>query len=758
MKIKLLVLILLVTTMVMPAPAFAAGTSSLTVDGTSVNVSGSAGDLASDNWLYDLNTLTLKGFGDGAQAQKPDIKAVGALDIFAADYNHIKTLDVSGMIRINGSGVIVIDELKNLQGLEIDGAAVFLKSGGSYILLNDASVYDWATLSAGEFVIPSGMTIELPTKMSPDDPDLLVSTAILTISAGSSLVIEDGGTMVIDGFQQTPYFFLSKLDVKGKLQILDGGLIENHGHVTALGGGIIESIGSGAIDSSTGNRNDGTITLKAGNSGSTPLALNMVNGLLKLYAANGSFSGGISMIRPQGGSRPINIYGNGDSGKVVAMDYLRVPSGDLAISGSSNILNDLETTGLDNANSAFHMIGQLLSISGDFECAGTLSLESLDMYVGGDIKASELYINASNLVCEGTITADTFASSFTTMNLGAMSAMNQNHTNIFTNLVTPNPVFQNVISRSYANYLLRSPSTRLEGLQGGTLTGNVNFVWNGSSTLTYDTLYNSAKDIFDVEVAISPPPKDTSDILPLFPTDEEPVVEDNIYSLLYFVVLGKDSGGKSQIWYIYPELQLAEENPASYKIPATQAQDVKEIFAIQAVNYFSSGVFYDTIRPGHENSVYSDHTGSGAVGNGTSVSLCGLGVHYYSGATCTGCGAENPGYIPPQDVPKTTPPSTPNSGETPRQTTTTAPSTSSTTSTTLGSGSTQDGAVDSGNVDNGAPIEGPDVAGASSKDSKPGTKTPIPPLVLLPVAGGGVGAAIVVLKIILKTSFFGLSK
>ena len=609
--------------------------TSLTVGGISVDPTQSVDNFTSLEWKYDPSTPGSSGFSVlslNDNTNQIDIAAVGDLLIDVSGDNHIGKLDVTGMLIFVGSGVVVVEEIANWGYVSSRGAAVFVNvAAGRYVLLNDAEVYDRVTLPTGEFTVPYGRTLTLAVDLTPANS--VESTACLTVPQGSSLVVENRGTVSIDAFNAGFNYWPSVLEVKGRLTVKTGGRIENKGRIfnmditidsndfidisASTGGGIIECIGSGVIVNA-GSINGfpcGYVTLKAGDSGQTPLSLNMISGNLILDAGRGHFSGGVKI---EANTTGIDIIGAADGEKVV-LDYIDLKCSDVVISAREI---HVVANHVPPDTRYYHKLGQL-AVTGKLTCSGNLTVNGVNLSVGSNITSGKLNINSASLCCGGLLNVNSFTSDFAAMNLTAVRAVVQRHENSLIAAENPSQIggsgtavqgriFGNIISRRYSFYnwgpilygpfgIFEKALSDLDPLWADDLA----FIWDGDpDSLRFDTLYNSNTD-FDREVKLPLSRIEYFYDDPCYPNNHSPDDYDHIFTLMYFLILGEDSSGQPRIWYIYR---------------GSSAPDVSELYAIHAVNYF--GAYAIAPAPsGAEKSPQSNRTGSGVLGGGVPPAL-----------------------------------------------------------------------------------------------------------------------------------------
>jgi len=787
-NIHIKIIVPLMTTLMLllsalPAGAvYAAPLSSLNVGGTAVSISQNS---SGANWWYNnsysgsgLGVLTLVGFGENdPPASKPNITATGDLIIAAADFNHIGTLDVNGSVIITGTGVLTVESIIVSGSLSASGAALFVKSGGSYILQNNSVVYDWATLPAGDFVIPAGRTLNFAVYKNPRSGGGInpvgSTTAYLDVPAASNLIVESGGKIIVEKFEIGADYYRSVIEVQGTLNIKNGGIVLNDGWIQVDTGSVICE-GTGVIDC---NNNNGHVFLfaKEGGGEKSKLALNIRDGVLFLAAGTGEFDGGVNYELSKSQYGVIEITDTTRT-KEVVLDYINFkgtksdPDERLHIR-SCYIHAYPEAPEPANGSRYFYSTIGRMKVNEGINSNGNLNIESAEIRVGAGgvvVEASvggnaELQINSAALACNGPLKAGKLITSYATLNLSSDPVVNttQSHNNVIavsptglpnistnskqqtlssttmtdtiyrTCIFTRNPALPNMgtfIEKmcSVKNHIPADASD----VQIVDLNDSLPFSWAGVSSPPpglYDALVGTDEEFTKGDVLrIS-----LEDLIPWYPGDPRAI---NDFKLTYFILIGKDSGSL-RVWYIYPNSPMP---------------DVQELYMIFAVNYFSSSAGLPA--PGSsENHLQSDNTGSGVLGGGGGGAMCTAGVHSVgANGICSSCGANLSSSSPPA-----TPPPQSTGAEIEGVTT---PMTAE--------------LPDGNGVDNGNPEGGTSGGAGTGSTTSPSTNTddepPLvevddqvepeagegagknqTPFVLIPIiAGGGIGSLAIILKVI----------
>ena len=575
--------IAMLTSLLAAGAARAAATASLNVGGTTVDVSRNADG---PGWMYrnsysssGMQLLILDGYGNGSQT----ITAAGDLVISAVGTNHVGTLDVSGKLTIIGSGVIVVEEIANWFDVEIGGAALFLQyDRGVYYLLNDGEIHDWATLPAGEFIIPSGRTLTLAARS--DAADVLYNSK-LTVPAGSSLTVENGGRVVVEQAVTTgrdKLVFHAVLDVKGTLTVSAGGTVNNSGIVYINQGRVKGTLNSTA--------NKGYVRLKARETGAaTPLDLIVKGGFLILEAGAGRYSGGVTCDAVS------SIYIAGTEwGKEASLDYIHITGG-----GGTGLYSL-------HRNEKGVPMGRL-SVDVLTNPGGELWLKGVDLSVNDFIQAGYMNVDSSAVSCPEVAVSGEFTTDYSTLNLDSVYASDQNHQNSLIaapygqitgvgggcELAAPgNPVESisgQYIFNIYNDKLFDIGSVYINNSYSGIIPASVGLPSAfGYTGLTFAGLYSYVSGAWGPQYTHN----ETS------------------YPLYHFIVVGKDSGGQLRVWQVFKDIDGK---------PATPAPDVSELYAVRAV-YTREGPDPGIVVGGSEEYLQNNHTGSGTLGGTGSLS------------------------------------------------------------------------------------------------------------------------------------------
>ncbi len=279
-----------------PAPGFAAGYTSLTVQDASgetkitdltkdVSTGWNVSDGIGTGWSYNAGSrcLLLSGGEKGITIQK--IKADGDLTIATAGVISVEMISVKGKLTIIGAGVLICDAIGCTGGVYCDAAPLFLPDeDGNYALMTKDAVMDESAIlpDGKDYVIPAGnaLTLTVTVEEKEGETDAFATTQLtvqgnssLTVCEGGSLNIESKDVTYVDELGETDKNAFSRLQADGDLIFEEGSTINNGGRIVIAGSLTDEAL----IDCAYQDR-EGTVFLRT----EEIPALNVKSGLISL--------------------------------------------------------------------------------------------------------------------------------------------------------------------------------------------------------------------------------------------------------------------------------------------------------------------------------------------------------------------------------------------------------------------------------------------------------------------------------------------